>query len=54
MSPFVKGGPELDNLHVFIPALAFYDVKVWAQGSGDKIVTETNTTALDLSSLCLQ
>lgn len=41
MSPFVNGGPELDNLHVFILALAFYDAKVWAQGSGDKSVTET-------------
>ena len=53
MSPLLKGGPELDNLHIFIPALAFYDAKVWAQGSGDKSVTETNTTALDLSSLSL-
>lgn len=53
VSPFLKGGPELDNLHVFIPALAFYNAKVWAQGSGDKSVTETNTTALGLSSLSL-
>ena len=53
VSPFLKGGPELDNLHVFIPALAFSNAKVWAQGSGDKSVTETNTTALDLSSLSL-
>ena len=36
-----------------IPALAFSNAKVWAQGSGDKSVTETNTTALDLSSLSL-
>lgn len=51
MSPLLKGGPELDNLHVFIPALAFYDARSGLKESGDKSVTETNTTALDLSSL---
>lgn len=47
ISPRVSGGPELGNLQISLQPLTFYDAKPGAQGSGDKSVTETNSTTCD-------
>lgn len=47
ISPRVRGGPELGNLQIVLQALTFSEAKLWAQGSGDKSVMETNSTTCD-------
>lgn len=40
--PICQGRGELDNVQISLQALAFCDATLWAQGSGDKSVTEAD------------